>query len=337
MSLRIRDQLVTARTRTWPGVNRKTSITVHETANTSRGANAAAHANLQSRGNVRQASWHIQVDDREAVRSFPDDVRCWHAGPDAADSLSLEICVNADGDYDKALANAAEVVKAWRAKYGLGRDAVRQHYHWTGKNCPTRLRAAGRWAQFVAATDPDTTATPPKVGPVGKTVAGGGGGKSITAMAAEVIAGKHGNGHETRRKSLGISAALYEQVRAEVNRRAGAPTTTPRPAPARPNANTIARMAQEVIDGRHGTGHATRQRSLGVSSTVYAQVRAEVNRRLLGGTGPAPATRHTKTITQMADEILRGLHGNGHETRRRSLGIDHATYARVRAEVNRRA
>ena len=43
--------------------------------------------------------------------------------------------------------------------------------------------------------------------------------KSISQMADEVIAGKHGNGNETRRKSLGISKAEYEKVRAEVNRR----------------------------------------------------------------------------------------------------------------------
>ena len=43
--------------------------------------------------------------------------------------------------------------------------------------------------------------------------------KSISQMASEVIAGKHGNGHETRRKSLGVSLAVYEKVRAEVNRR----------------------------------------------------------------------------------------------------------------------
>ena len=44
--------------------------------------------------------------------------------------------------------------------------------------------------------------------------------KSVAQMAAEVRAGKHGNGHANRRKSLGIDAATYRLVRAEVNRRA---------------------------------------------------------------------------------------------------------------------
>ena len=43
--------------------------------------------------------------------------------------------------------------------------------------------------------------------------------KSISQMADEIIDGKHGNGHENRRKSLGISKSEYEKVRAEVNRR----------------------------------------------------------------------------------------------------------------------
>ena len=54
------------------------------------------------------------------------------------------------------------------------------------------------------------------------------GGKSFDTMVAEVRAGKHGNGHENRRKSLGISKAEYEKVRAEVNRLEGV-TTKPKP------------------------------------------------------------------------------------------------------------
>ena len=84
-------------------------------------------------------------------------------------------------------------------------------------------------------------------------------------------------GRGSRRRSLGVSAAVYEQVRAEVNRlAAGGRPATPAPAPAR----TVAQMATEVIAGRHGTGHAARQRSLGIDTATYALVRAEVNRRL---------------------------------------------------------
>ena len=43
-----------------------------------------------------------------------------------------------------------------------------------------------------------------------------------------------------------------------------------------------------------------------------------------------------KTVKQMADEVIAGKHGNGHAQRRKSLGVDNATYQKVRAEVNRR-
>lgn len=42
----------------------------------------------------------------------------------------------------------------------------------------------------------------------------------------------------------------------------------------------------------------------------------------------------SKTINQMANEVIKGLHGNGHENRRKSLGVDNATYQKVRNRVN---
>lgn len=161
--MKIRNQLVKARNRTAAGTNRRLSITVHETANRNRGAGAQAHANLQSNGNVRVASWHIQVDDREAIRSFPDTVRCWHAGGGGAlDSIAVEICVNSDSNYAKALANAAEVVRQLRTEHGIDRANVVQHNDWTGKHCPTILRGRGgkAWSDFVASTDPGAKVKP---------------------------------------------------------------------------------------------------------------------------------------------------------------------------------
>ena len=74
--------------------------------------------------------------------------------------------------------------------------------------------------------------------------------------------------------------------------------------------------------GVHGNG-ADRRKSLG---TRFNAVQAEVNRRLMGARTP------TKSISQLADEVLRGVHGNG-SARRKSLG---SRYAAVQKEVNRR-
>jgi len=96
---------------------------------------------------------------------------------------------------------------------------------------------------------------------------------------------------------------------------------------------SISQMATEVIQGKHGSGHETRRKSLGISKSEYEKVRAEVNRRLNGGSKKKTSK---KSISQMATEVLQGKHGNGHEQRRKSLGISKAEYEKVRAEVNRR-
>jgi hypothetical protein len=151
----IRQQLVTGDARLiLPGVNPVEWITIHETGNTSAGADAAAHATLQSRGNSRTASWHYTVDDHEAVQSYDDRARCMHAGDGATGtgntrSIGIEICVNADGDYAQAVRNAAALVKILMARHGIPADRVVQHNHWSGKNCPSRMRSTpGAWEAF---------------------------------------------------------------------------------------------------------------------------------------------------------------------------------------------
>lgn len=151
--VKIKQQLVTSRAKTYPGLNGKKYITIHETANTSRGANAQAHANLQTKG--FSASWHYTVDDKQTIQSFPDDVRCWHAGDGSGNgnyhSIGIEICVNSDGDFNKAVANAAELVKILMARHNIPLGNVVQHNRWSGKNCPANLRSGKvvSWSGFI--------------------------------------------------------------------------------------------------------------------------------------------------------------------------------------------
>ena len=301
---------------TYNGKNSKKYIVIHETANTSKGANADAHARLQANGNSRQASWHYQVDDKEIIQSFGDDTQCWHAGNRKYNeqSIGVEICVNSDGDFKKAVDNAVKLTKHLMDKYNINANNVIQHNQASGKDCPRYLRSGDKgvsWSDFKAKIGGESSSTDKSTNK-----------KSISQMASEVIAGKHGNGHAARRKSLGISQSEYEKVREEVNRRLG---ITPKPSKPK---KSISQMAKEVIDGKHGNGHENRRNSLGISKSLYAKVRAEVNKRLGGGGSPK------RSISQMAEEIIAGKHGNGHEQRRKSLGIDKATYKKVRAKVN---
>lgn len=142
--------------RTRPGIKRRPrSITIHETDNEKVGANALAHARLQANGNPRLASWHIQVDDREAYVSIPYDEVAYAAGdgkgPGNMYSIHIEMCVNRDSDYQQTVANTVDIVRSLLKKYPSITKVV-QHYEWSGKNCPRYLRSGTKrisWTAFL--------------------------------------------------------------------------------------------------------------------------------------------------------------------------------------------
>ena len=291
-------------------------ITVHNTANTNKGADAEMHSRYQHNGSGgRQVSWHYTVDDKEAWQTLEDNQQGWHAGDGSgsgnAESIGIEICENSDGDFQKAVSNAQNLIKQLMDKHNISIDNVVTHKNWSGKNCPRLL--LNTWSSFKAGI---TGSAPAPSKPKSK---------SISQMADEVIAGKHGSGNANRRKSLGVSQSVYEQVRAEVNRRVGVSTSSSR------TQKSISQMAQEIVDGKHGNGNEARRKSLGISRSEYEKVRAEVNRRASGSSKTS-----SKSISQMAREVIRGDHGNGNETRRKSLGISQSRYEQVRREVNNR-
>lgn len=131
-----------------PGrANRLQYITIHNTGNTSRGANAQSHANYikgSSAANI-PVSWHYTVDDREIIQHIPDSEIAWHAGDGGSGtgnnaSIAIEICMNSDGDLRKATDLAAKLTAHLCKKHGIKPENVVQHNRWSGKNCPQMLR-----------------------------------------------------------------------------------------------------------------------------------------------------------------------------------------------------
>lgn len=147
-------------------------ISLHDTANPSKGADAQSHARYLKSDAAANApvSWHFTVDDRQIVQHLPLEENGWHAGdggegPGNRTSIGIEIAENVDGDRTKAEANAAEMVADLLRKLGLGLEAVVQHNRWSGKNCPRVLRARpGGWEGFLAAVkqfmQPEIAGTP---------------------------------------------------------------------------------------------------------------------------------------------------------------------------------
>src|SRR5690606_32325227 len=170
MTLNIRKHLVSnniAKRVTYNGTNSKKYIVIHETANTRAGANANAHARLQASGNSRAASWHYTVDDKEIVQSFDDNKQCWHAGNRYynENSIGIEICVNEDGDFKKAVDNAVKLTKYLMSKYNIPTSNVIQHNTASGKNCPANLRNGKKgitWTDFKQMLSANKTEAKPK-------------------------------------------------------------------------------------------------------------------------------------------------------------------------------
>ena len=155
----IRRNIIPAGRRNRPGgKNPDTYITIHETGNTSDGAGAENHGAYlaSSTGEASLTSWHYTVDDHAIVQHLPDNETAYHAGdgangPGNTTSIGIEICVNADGDFERAKVNAASLVRLLVSEHGIPLANIVQHNHWNGKNCPATIRATpGAWEKFLA-------------------------------------------------------------------------------------------------------------------------------------------------------------------------------------------
>lgn len=155
----IQQDIIPAGRRNRPGGrNPDIYITIHETGNTDAGADAEAHGKYLagSAGEASLTSWHYTVDDHVIVQHLPDNETAYHAGdgtggPGNATSIGIEICVNSDGDFGKAKANAAALVRLLMAEHGIPLGNIKQHHDWNGKNCPATIRSTpGAWEAFLA-------------------------------------------------------------------------------------------------------------------------------------------------------------------------------------------
>lgn len=137
----------------YTGVNKCKYITIHETGNKNKGANALNHAKYINNGS--SATWHYTVDDKQIIQHFEDTVQCWHAGDGMGDgnlnSIGIEMCVNSDGDFNKTIANTIELVKYLMNKHNIPIENVVQHNKWSGKNCPANIRSGKpiTWNTFI--------------------------------------------------------------------------------------------------------------------------------------------------------------------------------------------
>ena len=130
-------------------------ICIHNTAND---APAINERNYMARAdNQNEVSFHIAVDDKEAIQCIPFNRNAWASGDGGngvgnRNYIHVEICYSKSGGdrFIKAEKRATKEVAALLKQYGWGIDKVKKHQDFDRykKYCPHRTLDMG-WQRFL--------------------------------------------------------------------------------------------------------------------------------------------------------------------------------------------
>ena len=230
-------------------------IVVHNTAND---ASAENEINYMKNNN-NEVSFHIAVDDKEAVQGIEFNRNAWHAGDGVngngnRNGIAIEICYSKSGGdrFNKAEQNAIELIADLLKEYGWGTDKVKKHNDFCNTSCPHRTKE--HWAEFINAINS-------KLGNNNNSINNK---KSNEELADEVIAQKWGNGVE-RKNRLTNAGYDYNAIQNIVNNKLLGT-----------NKKTIDQLADEVIAQKWGNGEERKNR-LTAAGYDYNAVQNRVN------------------------------------------------------------
>lgn len=138
---------------TRPGVKKTaiSNIIFHDTGNNNLGAGAQMHHNWMIAGGrsleYRYRSWHYTVDDKEIIQHIPDDEIAFHGDTYEAytTTIGIETAIDKNSDFFTTWHRTAKLMSSLLYKYDLGIENIKQHYDYSGKDCPQVLRATGLW------------------------------------------------------------------------------------------------------------------------------------------------------------------------------------------------
>ena len=130
-----------------PGTKTKmTSITVHNTGNPK--STAMNERNwLVNPENKTAASFHIAIDEKQAVECIPLDEIAYHSGKTEGNTTSIGIEICESGNYKQTEQNAVELIAKMLVERNWGIDRVRTHKSWSGKECPRLILS--HWNDFL--------------------------------------------------------------------------------------------------------------------------------------------------------------------------------------------
>lgn len=140
------------------GTNKPAYIVIHETDNWNKGANAKAHATAMQNGNL-DGTVHYYVDSESIYQTLEHQDGAWAVGDGKGkygitnnNSINIEICVNPESDYYKAVEKCEQLAASLLKQYGWGTDRLKRHYDASRKHCPRRILDEGLWDSFVKKT-----------------------------------------------------------------------------------------------------------------------------------------------------------------------------------------
>ncbi|MGU7369046.1 N-acetylmuramoyl-L-alanine amidase [Bacillus cereus] len=197
-----------------------TEITFHNTYNDAPAINERNNVANNSTG----TSFHIAVDDKEAIQLIPFNRNAWHAGDGTngrgnRHSIGVEICYSLSGGdrYRKAELNAIKVIRQLMDIFNIPISRVKTHQERNGKYCPHRMLDEGRVEWFksqLTQTDQNNGGVEIIVNKYNKVVTYEFG----TALVSTVVQMMDALGYESRIVSVGNKQGL---VRFETDYRQG--------------------------------------------------------------------------------------------------------------------
>ena len=142
----------------YPGQNKPAYVVIHETDNWSKGAGAKTHATAMKNGNLA-GTVHYYVDSDSIYQTLDHKDGAWAVGDGGGkygitnrNSINIEICVNPESDYYKAVDKAERLAASLLKQYGWDTERLKRHYDASRKHCPRRIIDEGLWEQFKTKT-----------------------------------------------------------------------------------------------------------------------------------------------------------------------------------------
>ena len=294
----------------------------------------------------RGASAHYFVDKGNIVQVVEDDTPAWHVGDGSRsgvgkyngyhgygatnnNSIGFELCLDTSTAssvwhmefHPDTLKRAERLIKEKQKQYNIPNERVIRHFDASGKLCPGNWQF-NNWAKWwafknrLANVKGGTLATPSK--DEGKPSVNAKTHLVETGETLYAIANKYGTSVSKLAdwNDLDDPTLIFPETLLFVAE----------PKKEEPKTD-IDRLARDTIAGKYGNGDE-RKRRLGSN---YNKVMQRVN-ELLGVTSKSkPASKpQTKSIDQLAREVIDGKHGSG-DAREKSLG---SRFGAVQARVN---